>query len=106
MEKYRSIAFQAYDTIKKEIDSEIGSNPKTREIKFVKDKIIPTYFNSYSLTGKNIPTVKCSDIIKTVPRKELADIVDNKLDEDSLPQEIRLIRTDKKKDLWSIYFKR
>ena len=105
MDNYRSLGNRSYIIIGREIDLQIKSNPKVREIRFVKIAELQWMYNSYVLKSADIPSIDGSDIIDAAPRKELADILNSKLKEGSLPQEIRVIKSKHRKDIWSIFFK-
>lgn len=106
MENYEQIANQSYDTIGKEIDLQLGQNPRTREVRFVKVPGMKLMYDTYTLKGTIIPAVKNSDFVDAAPRKELADILNGELKEGSLPQEVRVIRPNNGRDMWGIFFKR
>jgi len=106
-DNYVNTAFLSYDKIGEEIDLQIELHPKIREIRFIKYKSMLLMYNSYYLLEeKNIPEVRYLNSINSASRKELADVVNNELNEDSLPQEIRLIRPNLERDIWSICLKR
>ena len=104
MEKYRATANLPYDKIREEIDSQIKSTPEVRDIRFIKLDGKKRY-DGYALKGTDIPAFDSSDFIGAAPTKKLADIVNGKLKEDSLPKEIRVIHQDHEKDSWDIFFK-
>lgn len=63
-------------------------------------------YRSYVLEGLNVPVLADFYLhICTVPQKELADILNASLDQESLPMEIRIIRQNVEKNSWEVFFK-
>ena len=105
MENYRKIANESYDMISKEIDSQIGLNPRVREIRFVKVDGMQLMYDAYALQGTDIPAIENADFVDAAPRRELGDILNGELREGSLPKEVRVIRPNHGRDSWGIFFK-
>lgn len=63
-------------------------------------------YGSYALNGhKTPPSLDGFDFVNVGKRKELSDILKEKLREEDLPPEIRVIRPHPEKDIWGIFFK-
>lgn len=122
MEEYRLGMNEFFDMVGGDIDIHLqGLGAATiREMKFVKEKGKHLMYSAHILNGSEIPQVNgYYEFIGTAPRKEVGDFVhsnltrrislvsllNHKLPEGTLPEEIRVILPNVERDSWGVFFK-
>jgi len=60
----------------------------------------------YISAGQKVPSTHGYDFIKSGRRQELPNILKDNIDGDTIPKEVRAIKTSYDKDMWAIFVKR
>lgn len=96
---------QSFDTIGREIDSQIHSNPETLELRYSRVRGTDNMFKAEALEGNQIPALEdYTQFVDTTDTEGLSQILTAEAIEQAYPKVIRVIRPNPTKDSWSVFF--
>ena len=105
---------QSWDTIGQNVESQLRAYPETNEIMYARIPKTKRMYASYVLnasfrsdtTMATSPAVRNAEFIHAVPASELVETLKAESFPHKLPRRVRVIRADRKRDVWGVFFEK